>query len=94
VREALEEQGFPLPETMPAITALHVDPEGFLWARRFAPPGTTDERWAVFGPDAFIGHVVLPAGFALTDIGTDWVLGVETSELGSQRIVLYSLLRS
>jgi hypothetical protein len=95
IRNQMERQGFPMPETLPAFTEMRLDPEGALWVKRFSPPGTATNRWGVFGPDgAFLGHVTLPDRLTLTDIGIDWVLGVVTDDLGVDRVRMYALDRT
>jgi hypothetical protein len=91
-RSMLEDQNFPMPTGLPAYTDMRLDPDGALWLKRFVPPWQTTNRWGVISRDgAFLGHVALPESFTLTDLGTDWVLGVATDVLGVERVRMYAL---
>jgi hypothetical protein len=46
----------------------------------------------VFDPDGrWLGEVEMPSRFYPWDFGEDWLLGVETDDLGVEYVVLYSL---
>lgn len=83
------------PPTVPAYTALVVDRDDNLWVRSF--PRTVENlvRWVVFDPAGVeIGSVDLPSTLEVFDIGTDWVLGIETRlEDGGQQVRMYRLRR-
>lgn len=91
-RSWLAEADWPMPEGSPAYTGLRLDGSGNLWVERFSPPWSEESRWAIFGPDgAFLGHVDLPEGLSLTDLGDDWLLGLREDDLGVQRVQLFGL---
>lgn len=94
-RERLAAIDYPMPAGYPAVTKLMADATGNLWARRFSPPGDTSNRWGVFDPDGrFLGHVALPTGLDVHDIGEDYVLGLAIDyELGIQQVRMYRLRR-
>lgn len=93
-RELLEIAGYPMPPTIPAYSALTVDRDGNIWVKRFALPGPSTNRWGVFGRDGrFLGHVAVPAGLEVYEIGPDYVLGTETDSLYVQRVRGYRLHR-
>ncbi len=49
-------------------------------------------RWTVFSPDGTpLGSVLTPAGFAVHEIGDDYILGVTTDELAVQYIQRFTL---
>jgi hypothetical protein len=83
-----------LPDSVPAYTDLRLDPLDHLWARRFQRPNERVDRWGVFAPDgAFLGHVAMPPGLDVQQIGDDFVLGVTRDELGVARVVVHTLRR-
>lgn len=86
----------PRPETFPAFSELRVDPLQNLWVQLFQPPAEEAPRvWAVFDAEgAFLGHVDTPTGLTVFQIGTDFVLGLQTDELGVERIQVWPLSRS
>jgi hypothetical protein len=67
------------------------DDLGYLWVR----DTTAEQRWTVSGPGRLnpIRLVRLPDRFALTQIGSDFVLGVMRDSLDVPRVVMYSLRR-
>ena len=82
------------PETMPAYTAMQIDDTGHLWLRVFSPPGLNRERWEVFSPDGtWLGTVAVPLGTAVTQIGSDFLLGIYRDELGTEVVRLHRLVR-
>jgi hypothetical protein len=90
-RELLET---PMPSQLPAFTALLVDEEDHLWARRFSGPGDERERWGIFTPaGALLGHIAMPDRFDLLEAGGDYVLGLARDADGVERIRLYALRR-
>jgi len=82
------------PETMPAYTAMQIDDTGHLWLRVFSPPGVNRESWEVFSPDGtWLGTVAVPLGTAVTQIGSDYLLGIHQDELGTEVVRLHRLVR-
>lgn len=89
-----DEMGLELPKALPAVTELLLNPEGYVWAKRFKHPFDESERWAVFSPDgAFLGHVTMPPGFSVHEIGATHVLGVSLGDLNVERVARYRLVR-
>ncbi len=75
----------PAPDSMPAFAALVGDRSGRIWVRR----SESDGAWDVFGADGMLlARAVLPARFELQDVEADLLLGVETDDLGVERVVL------
>jgi len=82
------------PETMPAYTAMQIDDTGHLWLRVFSPPGVNRESWEIFSPDGtWLGTVAVPLGTAVTQIGSDYLLGIHQDELGTEVVRLHRLVR-
>lgn len=85
----------PVAELKPAFARMTADSEGALWVE--APrvlesdPGQAD----VFdGEGRLLGRVPLPGSFRITEIGTDYVLGVARDEdTGLEQVRLYRLDR-
>jgi hypothetical protein len=83
------------PPTLPGFTDLHYDNEGFIWADAFVAPWETGASALVFSESGYLlGSVVLPEGFQIHEIGTDYVLGVWRDELDVEFIRMYALHRN
>jgi hypothetical protein len=92
VRSMLSEAETPMPEGLPAYTGIRIDPDRNLWVRRFPLPGLVEARWGVFAATGeFLGHLDLPPRLRLSDLGRDWILGIDTDDLGIDRVQLYGL---
>jgi hypothetical protein len=77
----------PESRTYPAYQSLFVDVEGYLWAETFV------DGWAIFDADgSWLGNLHL-GGVSPLEIGSDYILAVETDRLDVQRIVLLALDR-
>lgn len=84
----------PAAETMPAFRALRTDTEHNLWVEEYRRPGDDIPRWSVFDPEGyFLGVVTGPEGLRVTDIGTDYVMGIVTDDMDVQRVVMYELVK-
>lgn len=82
------------PATMPAYTALQLDPAGNLWVRRFSRPGIREEDWDVFAPDgAWLGTLSAPIGLQITEIEQDVIVGIYQDELGTEYVRLHRIRR-
>jgi hypothetical protein len=84
----------PIPETMPAYGRLIGDADGNLWVQEYR---TTDEpeQWAVFDPSGqFLGIVDMPEPGRVTEIGSDYVLGIWRDEMDVEQVRLYELVKS
>lgn len=93
-RRVLEDASFP--DRLPPVNGLVAGPGGELWVREAQPPGTLDEgaRWSVFGPDGrWLGSTTAPPGFAIFQVGPDFVLGRFTDADQSDRVRVYGLTR-
>lgn len=82
-----------IPATKPMIAALHVDREGNLWVAAPRELAWRSMEWAVHDPEGrYLGPVATPI-MEVTDIGREYVAGVETDAAGFQRAVVYPLLK-
>jgi hypothetical protein len=93
MRRYLEEMEWP--STEPSYRDLFVDEAGNLWVLRFDSIGDSDQRWWVFDKAGmWLGQISLPHGFMLTDVTRNFVVGIETDELGVERATLYELRKT
>jgi hypothetical protein len=68
-------------EALPFYIRLLATPDNWLWVRRYPPPEATEHRWDIFDPEGqFRGMLRIPAGYRLTEVGSDYVLGVWRNE--------------
>jgi len=80
-------------ETLPFFDRMIVDRVQHLWVREFAFQNET-QRWQVFDPEgAWLGTVTTPKGVNITDIGSNYVIGIVKDELGVQRVHVHRLHR-
>ncbi|HEX2077028.1 MAG TPA: hypothetical protein VHG08_04940 [Longimicrobium sp.] len=83
-----------VPEQLPAFERLLVDDEGNLWVQRTSWPGAVPAEWDVFdGEGRMLGTVRTPAGFRVTHVGADFVLGVWSDEDGVEYVRMYRLAK-
>jgi len=82
----------PVRPTRPAYGEIRGDPAGNLWVAAYAQYPILPRSWSVFDPSRrWLGDVEMPPRFNPRDLGEDWLLGVETDDLGVEYVVLYSL---
>lgn len=94
VAPRVPEEEPPFPETLPAISKLLVDSEGYLWARRFYVESDPAEIWDVFDRNGNpVATLEVPRALRIVEIGRDYVLGVWTDEWDVQSVRQYSLER-
>ncbi|MBK9549455.1 MAG: hypothetical protein IPO52_10225 [Gemmatimonadetes bacterium] len=92
IRTALATKDYPMPQRFPAYTALEVDRDGNTWVRRFEIPDIPARRWGVFRQDGrFLGHVTLPAGVQVLEIGSDYLLGLGKGPMDEEQAQLYRI---
>ncbi len=84
----------PFPGRLPAFRALRADALGYLWVERFRRPGESQPEWLVFEPEGrWLRTVETPLGLRVTEIGAEYVLGIDRDELDVERVLLYELAR-
>lgn len=82
----------PMPPAFPAYDRMEVDSDGNLWVRRFRKPGEGGPVWTIFDTrGVLLGELTTPPGLEVTEIGSDFVLGVHEDEFGVERIQLHHL---
>jgi hypothetical protein len=85
----------PFPKTMPAHGRIVVDAEGYIWVEHYRTEWEEQSRWTIFGAEGeLLGTIELPDRFFIIQIGSDFVLGRWTDELGVEHVQLYGLSRS
>jgi hypothetical protein len=84
----------PFPDSLPAYRRLRIDREGMMWVQEYDLPGATSVSWSVFASDGrWITDVAVPVKWRIVDIGRDYILTVESDELGVERVRMYALTR-
>ena len=85
----------PVADIMPAISTLQVGRDGRLWVWPYRRPGAGPTRAMAFSPDGeFLCHLERPgesASFSVYEFGADYALGVSTSDLGIETVVVHAL---
>ena len=82
------------PDYLPSYSSLLVDPDGCLWVEEYRLPGQNRSKWRVYDIDGNLeSTLVLPQGFQLYEVGTDYALGVRKDELDVEYVQLYALER-
>ncbi len=89
--DALTSDRRPVADVFPTVESLHVGRDGRLWVYPYRKPGTSEDWWA-FGTDGeFQCRLDHPAGVTIYEFGADYLLGVHSDELGTERVVMYEL---
>lgn len=79
----------PQPDQLPVYGEILSDPRGSLWIVISAPADSVTVL-RVIGPDGgVLGDVSLPRDARVLEVGEDYLLTLEHSELGEQRLVVY-----
>lgn len=90
-------QRMPIPPMFPLIGQLLTDSEEQLWVLSYVAPAdrvNTPLTARVFDSAGhLVGEVTFPAGFAPTDIGRDFVLGIRTTSDSVTSVESYPLIR-
>jgi len=81
--------------SMPAFGELRADRTGHLWVQRYSAAPGEPNVWTVLDPEGrLLGDVTLPQGLQVTDIGTDYVVGIWRDELDVEHVRLHALIRN
>ena len=80
------------PETFPAFQRIEADEAGRIWVQDYAVSPDIALTWTVYDPTGkMLGAVSTPAGFAVLDFGSDYLLGRWRDGVGVVYIRLYSV---
>jgi len=86
--------GQAFPAAMPALQNLKVDGEGNLWLEEYQAAPEVQPRWALFDPQGrWLGTIDTPHGLRVTDLGSDYVLGIARDQLDTEHVRLYRLMK-
>lgn len=92
-RNLLARDNLPLPELVPAISAILVDDVGRTWVRRFRLPWEPQVTWDVLDHDGrWLGAIPMPPRFTLFAATERQLLGRELDEDGVEQVAVYRLL--
>jgi hypothetical protein len=81
------------PKEMPASDRMIVDARGNVWLQRFAITRDSVNSWGVFDPKGrFLGEVATPRHLIISEIGSDYVLGISIEESGAELVVVYPII--
>ena len=70
------------PERKPYFRDLRLDAAGNAWVQRYPEARAKEAPWDVFDPEGrLLGTVTVPTDLRVTQIGTDFIVGVWTDEL-------------
>ena len=82
------------PAEMPAHGPLLVDTEGNRWVQYYRF-GDEPTRFAVYDATGrWLGDVAAPSGLRITDIGSDYLLGVGRDTLDVEQVLLHTLFKT
>lgn len=85
-------RGLEYPVTFPAYSRLLTDPLGNLWVEDYPIPGKGTPGWSVYSADgATLASLDLPSRLQITEIGSDYVVGIWRDELDLQYVRVYRL---
>ena len=84
----------PVPETLPPYGDVHVDRSGCVWVSDYDPRESAD-TWAIYDTGGIAtARSRIPRSLRIYEIGTNYVLGVETDSLGVEYVTVYRLRRT
>jgi hypothetical protein len=88
-------QATPAADRFPAYGGLEVDREGNVWVKEYRRPRTRgQDTWWVFDREGrMIAYADLPVGLRVTDIGPDYVLGIELDSLDVEHVRMYAVTK-
>lgn len=95
MRQAMIQQlaAIPIPERLPAISALFVDSEGLVWIQTTPPGGKTLDFLVIQSNGNVVARAQIPLGLAVFEIGRDYVLGSYTDAGDEMHVAVFRLRR-
>lgn len=84
----------PMPERTPPYRRLLADPGGLLWLTTSPPGGESTELLAVDPNGSARIRLTIPVPMKVTDVGSDYVLGVHSDADDEPHVLLYRLRRT
>ena len=85
IRKRLD--AFPPKDAFPAVTEIRIDPQGRIWIRTFARPGSTANEWLGFAETgAFICSLSVPSALTVFRFDSSAVVGVRRDEMDVESV--------
>ena len=82
---------FPAKDVFPAVTEIRIDPQGRIWIRTFARPGSTANEWLGFAETgAFICSLSVPRALTVFRFDSSAVVGVRRDEMDVESVEVRS----
>lgn len=91
--EATIDPDRPAADVFPAFSSMMLGTDGRLWIGPYRKPGQEPRRWMAFEPDGTFSCHLERVPLSIHEIGADYVLGVQSDELGVQKVAMYRLSR-
>ena len=80
------------PDSLPAQARLMIDSEMNIWEQRYNLPGDSLDTFAIFdSTGVWQGRLTMPPRFRVTDIGSDYVLGIWRNDDDVQFVRMFRL---
>lgn len=93
LHEATVDVDRPVADVFPAFSSFMLGTDGRLWVAPYRRPGQEPRRWMAFEPDGTFSCHLERVPMGISEIGADYVLGVQSDELGVQTVAMYRLGR-
>ncbi len=81
----------PVADVFPAFSSIKLGTDGRLWVAPYRRPGGEVRKWMAFEPDGTFSCHLEQVPMTIHEIGADYVLGVQTDEVGVPTVVMYGL---
>ncbi len=91
LNEAMIDTDRPVADEFPAFSSIMLGTDGRLWVAPYRKPGQEPRRWMAFAPDGTFSCHLERVPISIYEIGADYVLGVQSDELGVPTVVMYRL---
>jgi hypothetical protein len=80
------------PTLLPAYSRVVVSAKGNVWAQIYSPDFLASGTWDVYGAGReWLGQVQTPAGFMVTSVTSDQLVGVWRDDLGVEHVRVYQI---
>jgi hypothetical protein len=87
-------RALPLPARVPVFQALHVDAQGWLWAKLYGLDEREPSTWVIFDSSGRArGSVQIPGSLSVRQIGTSFILATRRDQFGIEYVERYRLTR-
>jgi 6-bladed beta-propeller len=95
MRQAMIQQltAVPMPERLPAISALVPDSEGLMWVQTTPPGGKAVDFLVMNAAGHVVARAQVPLGLTVFEIGKDYVLGSYTDAADEMHVTVLRLRR-